>query len=144
MTRLLSIDPGGTSGWSIWSLSDVDPLELRDYGQIEGGVRGFLHWWEGREKSDIVIAENFVLDSRAIAHPDLSGVRILGALEVLAPGFISPRNSAMVHAPDPFLRKHGLYINGQRHARDSIRHAVSWAKTTKHRPTLERFWPRTH
>lgn len=143
--RLLCLDPGGCTGYAIFTLSDTDPLTLVEYGQIERGLEGFLDWWESRTPGefDVVVAENFILDQRREVSPELVGLRILGALKVLFPGFLSPRNQMMKHAPDPFLRKHGLYVNGMKHARDAIRHGVAWAKVTKrHRPTIEKFWPR--
>lgn len=144
MTTLLAIDPGVTTGYALCAFTDSDPLTLVEAGQIDRGVDGFVDWWQERwadDAPDFVVAEDFVDDGRT-QKPNLMPLRILGALRVLHPGFISPRNTAMKHAPDPFLRKHGLYINGQRHARDAIRHAWAWVKVTKHRPSIERYWGR--
>lgn len=142
MKRLLCVDPGGTTGWAIFDYSDTEPLTLRDCGQIERGLTGFLDWWEGREVHfcDVVVAEDFVLDQRTVS-PELVPLRILGALAVLHPGFIAQRNVMMKHAPDSALRRFGLYVNAQRHARDAIRHGLAWAKTTAHRPSIEKYWP---
>ena len=105
---------------------------------------GFVDWWYrywGDARPDTVVAETFIQDGRTV-RPNLTPLRVLGALAVLHPGFIERRNDQMKHAPDSFLRRHGLFLPGQKHARDAIRHGVAWAKTTKHRPTIEHYWPR--
>ena len=63
--QLLAIDPGVSTGWSLWRYSDTEPLEHLDHGTVHGGLHGFIDWWvstqsgaHGRE----VVAEDFILD----------------------------------------------------------------------------------
>lgn len=142
MTILLALDPGGTSGWSFWSYSATEPLTHIDHGQISGGNIGFVEWWNDTNGGDPdeVVAEIFVNDHRT-ADPDLTPLRIEGALDVLFPGWIGQRNVMKAHADDLFLKRVGLWWPGEQHARDSARHAVALMKVRRHIPTMRRFWP---
>ena len=141
MTLLRALDPGKTTGWSEWHYDAMTTLTLLDYGQISGGSRGLIAWWQSRPEPDEVVAETFVDDHRTMS-PDLTPVRIEGALDVLFPGWIGQRNSYKAHADDVMLKRTGLWFVGQPHATDSGRHALAFQKTRRHLPTIERYWPR--
>ena len=139
MTRILALDPGGTTGWALFRLPDDDPIYLIDCGQVVGGNDRFIRWW-GTVEHDLVVSETFRLDGRT-RYPDITPLRIEGALDVLSPGWHGQANVMKAHAPDDLLKKHGLWIRGQRHSRDAIRHGLAYAKMHKHLPTLAKFWP---
>ena len=145
MTTLLALDPGFTTGWSFHRYDAVTPLTLLSHGQIVGGNRGFIDWWNAREKTwDEVVAETFVDDHRT-SSPDVTPLRIEGSLDVLWPEWIGQRNFMKLHARDDMLKASGLWLKGQPHATDSVRHALALMKTRRHEPTLRRYWPaRTH
>lgn len=141
--NLLSLDPGGLTGWSIWTLGDDKPLKLIECGQTPGGVGGFIDGWRGMLPTfDLVVSESFRLDGRT-PKPDVTPLKIEGALLALRDGqpVTFQANTYKSHAPDDLLKRHGLYKKGQPHAVDAIRHAVAWAKTRGHRPTIELLWP---
>lgn len=139
--RLLALDPGKTTGFAFASIFDNEPLTILSTGQISGGLDGFISWCRrSGDTADTVIAEGFRLDSRTV-KPDTTPLLILGALRVLRPDFITQMNTAKVHAPDSALKRWGMWLPGQQHARDAIRHLVAYAKLTHHRPTLEALWP---
>lgn len=148
MTRLLALDPGGTTGWSYWEYTPTEALSLLDRGQIQGGIDGFVQWW-GRPYGpqhlgmvDEIVAESFVNDNRTV-HPDLTPKEIEGALKMAWGGpLIFQRNSYKLHADDVMLKRSGLWFRGQEHARDSARHALALQKVRRHIPTIERYWPR--
>lgn len=137
MRTLLALDPGGTTGWSFWKYDAVTPLLHVDHGMIRGGLDGFIRWWADTNGGDPdeVVSETFVLDGRT-AQPDVTPLKIEGALSVLFPGWIGQRNFAKAHAPDDLLKVKGLWWPGQPHAVDSARHAVAYLKTRRHAPTL--------
>lgn len=140
MTTLLSLDPGGSTGWSVWTYDAVTPLRLVEYGTITGGLRGFLDWFNSPAGDlDEIVAEDFILDGRT-ARPDTTPLEILGALEALVwasgPPLIRQRNFMKNHAPDDLLKRLGLWWPGKGHDRDSARHALALLKTRKHAPTL--------
>lgn len=137
---LLSLDPGGTTGWSLWRLSDTEPLTYIMSGQISNGVRGFIEWWADKPlEPDIVVAETFRLDGRT-PRPDVTPLKIEGALAVLFPDWHGQPNTMKVHATDAFLKANGFWLPGKQHARDSVRHALAYAKLHRHEPTLRALW----
>ena len=140
MTLLRALDPGKTTGFSEWHYDAITPLTLLDHGQISGGSRGLIAWWQSRPEPNEVVAEIFIDDHRTMS-PDLTPVRIEGALDVLFPGWIGQRNFSKLGATDECLRRSDLWIVGQQHSRDSIRHALSYMKARKHVPTIKRYWP---
>ena len=142
MNTLLALDPGGTTGWSRWSYDAFTPLRHIDHGQIAGGLVGFVKWWEKQDECDIdeVVSESFVLDGRTTA-PDVTPLRIEGALAVLWPGVIYQRNSYKAHAPNEKIKALGLWWRGEPHAVDTARHALALMKVRKHMPTLRWAYP---
>lgn len=50
MTYILSIDSGLSTGWVLGRYSSVEPWARLAFGQIEGGVNGFLEWWRSEGK----------------------------------------------------------------------------------------------
>lgn len=150
MTTLLALDPGGHTGWSSWTYGPTTPLTLLEHGQIADGLAGFVRWSRAYLEEvvpDELVSESFVLDGRT-ASPDVTPLRIEGAIEALfaAEGvpIIFQRNVMKSGITDDRLRASGLWIKGQQHARDSIRHAIVSMKVRKHVPTINRFWPRNH
>lgn len=147
MTLLLALDPGGTTGWSIWQYDALTPAMPFEHGQITGGVQGFVEWWREHERDiepdvDEVVSESFVLDGRTVS-PDVTPLRIEGALSVLWPhGVIYQRNTFKAHAPDATLKRLGFWWRGEQHARDSARHALAFLKVRKHLPTVRAYWGR--
>ena len=141
MTTLLSLDPGGSTGWSLWHYDATTPLRHLDHGTITGGLRGFLDWFDVPAGGPgEIVAEDFILDGRT-ARPDTTPLEILGALEALvwASGtpLIRQRNFMKAHAPDGLLKRLDLWWPGAGHDRDSARHALALLKTRKHAPTLK-------
>lgn len=142
MTKLLALDPGGTTGWSFWQYSPVTPLTLIEYGQAPNGAPGLRDFILAFNKTvDEVVAETFVLDGRT-QFPDITSKRCEGVLDVLFPDWIGQRNTYKAHADDLLLKRHGWWFKGMDHARDSARHAVALLKTRKHMPTLRMLYPR--
>lgn len=143
MRRLvLSLDPGETTGWSLWEHDALTPLRLIEYGMIPGGLQGVLKWWAEsfpaqrfRTYGGELVAEDFVLDGRTLI-PNTTPLEILGALEVLWPGYTRQRNVMKAHVPDAMLKHLGLWWKGAGHDRDSARHAIAYMKVKRHAPTL--------
>lgn len=142
MTRILALDPGVTTGWAEFDLRDDAPLEHVAHGMIPGGLAGFHAWWRARDEGQwgIVIAEDFHLDGRTMA-PDTTPLDILGALQVLRPDLIRQQNTSKRVAPDSLLKRIGLWWPGAGHDRDALRHAIAYARSIRHMPTIRGFWP---
>ncbi|OJU44467.1 MAG: hypothetical protein BGN98_13870 [Microbacterium sp. 69-7] len=139
MTTLLALDPGGTTGYSLWEYTAITPLTLIHKGQISGGLDGFIAWSAGMHPEEVV-AETFRLDGRTV-KPDVTPLRIEGALSVIWPHWIGQPNTMKVHADDVFMKRAGLSFRGMPHATDSARHALALMKVRRHVPTIKRYWP---
>jgi hypothetical protein len=141
---ILSLDPGGTTGYAIIEVSEDTELEVLKMGQIKNSLKGFLdfHWdvlddW----KIDKIVCESFNL-REGIYGADLSAVYIIGALEALYPTIeINYQEPALKPLCDnDRLKRLGLYIPGKEHAMDAVRHGVIHLRNLKHMPTLEKGW----
>lgn len=143
-TTLLALDPGGTTGWSTWAYDALTPLRHIEHGMIPNGKDGFIEWaLRRRGEFDEVVSESFVLDGRADSRAiDVTPLRIETAIDMIFGRWgdgvpvIYQRNVMKAHAPDQLLREKDLWWPGAGHDRDSARHAIAWAKTTRHMPTL--------
>lgn len=146
MTIILGLDPGISTGWSLWSYDESHAPQHLDHGIIGEGVRGFVRWWESGGAlhngayPDEVVAESFRLDGRT-DFPEVMPLRIEGALAVLWPNTHFQPNTAKLHLSDRKMKELGLWWPGAGHDRDSMRHVFAWLKINRHRPTLE-LWRR--
>lgn len=139
MTTLLALDPGGSSGFSRWFYDDTTVLTHIEHGTVPGGVDGFVRAWNDGVFGEFeeIVSESFILDGRT-ASPDVTPLRIEGALVALWPGYVFyQRNLLKRLASDDLLKRTGLWWPGKGHDRDSARHALALMQTRKHRPTLE-------
>ena len=142
MTRILSFDPGGTTGWALIEY-DENQSTLLDYGQITGGYKGFKEFYlNSRGIADIIVCESFSL---RLGHQsvNLEPCYVIGVLYALAdrPVIFYPP-SYKVFCDNDALKRLGFYIKGKQHARDAIRHAVAFLRVEiNHIPTMKKGWP---
>lgn len=143
-TKILSIDPGGTTGVAIISFSAKTEPVISYFEEIPGGLHGFMDWYRGSKKFmswDIVVCENFTLRQN-VKFPDLSPVYIIGALESLEwPNEIvyqAPAQKSLCN--DARLKLMKMHKPGKGHANDAIRHAIIYLRNKKHLPTLMLGW----
>lgn len=141
---LLTLDPGGTTGYTVMVVSEDEPAEIVRSGQIQGGLKGFLDFhWDVLEdiKIDKVICESFSL-REGIYGADLTPTYIIGALEALYPTteliYQEPKLKPL--CDDSRLKRLGLYIPGKPHMMDAVRHGIIYLRNKKHSPTLELGW----
>jgi hypothetical protein len=142
--RVLSLDPGGTTGYAISTFDDNSPLVIERSGQIKNSLSGFLDFhWDVLESEDIdlIVCENFEL-REGVYGADLSPVYIIGALEALYPvipiWYQAPYQKPLVD--DDRLKKLAIYEPGKPHRNDAVRHMVIYLRNTKHTPTLMAGW----
>lgn len=137
---ILTLDPGGTTGWAYGRFHATGPYECLDHGMIPDGIDGFIQWWRESgyecDNPDLVVSESFQL--RGVVNPDITPLRIEGALSVLRPGVIYQPPAAKMHAKDAVLRRYGLWWPGAGHDRDAARHALAYLKLQNHTPTMEK------
>lgn len=139
---LLALDPGLSTGYSIWSYDAETPLTHVEHGTIPGGVRGVKAWWRSREHTwEAVVCESFRLGDDT-EKPEVDPLRTEGLLIGLWDGLlVFQSRDRKVAVPDRTLKRLGFWWKGKGHDRDSARHAIIFMRAVEHRPTIEAFWP---
>lgn len=141
--KLISFDPGGTTGVAIVQYSDTEPPRLDSAFQIENGLEGFVYWARQIDWSefDAIVCESFILRP-SVKFPDLSPVYIIGAMEALISTEIAyqPPSSKPL-CPDDLLKRIEFYTRGRPHANDATRHAIIYLRNKRNMPALRFCWP---
>lgn len=144
MALILSLDPGGTTGYALLGVKEDEGALVYRSGQIKDSLKGFLDFhWDVLEDMPItkIICESFTL-REGIYGADLSPVYIIGALEALYPTieivYQEPKLKPL--CDDDRLKRLGLHEPGKPHRNDAIRHAVIYLRNNKHMPTLFAGW----
>jgi len=125
-TRVLSLDPGGTTGWCL-----VVDGELVDLGQLPGDVVR-LHDLITETQPTVVVAESFRLYpgmAQKLRWSNLPVPILLGAVELSCrlreiPFVLQTPRAAKQKYPDDVLKEIGWYRRKGKHSRDAIRHAA--------------------
>lgn len=159
---LLAIDPGESTGWSLWAVPDDAPMMRLEYGLVHGGRAGFQAW--SREhlaalRLDIIVCERFNPHlGYGGAAKDYTPLYIEGQLDIISEALaievIWQDTSMKDLCRDAVLKREGLYIQpaqakvdeailwqDARDVNDSMRHALAWAKAIDHDPTVRAYWP---
>lgn len=168
MAKLLWLDPGGTTGWCVMvvhpdaldtpDVSILDELALVRWGQIPGAGMG-------DESEDLAISrvletllawpgcaygtESFRLRQFTKDSELLTPVRIQAVVKYVMWagrwGRLWEQQPALAKstAPDAQLKAWGLYdSHSGPHARDAVRHAITFLRRCKEREALRRMaWP---
>ncbi|MNO70446.1 hypothetical protein D3C76_613280 [compost metagenome] len=127
---LLSLDPGETTGWSVF----IDG-KLHEAGQAKTFTGG---WQEIDDLFDyvrptMVIYENYRVYEHKLsrhANSEVYTLRLVGVIEYLCevkykiPYYNQMAHQAKGFVSDEKLKAWNMYQTGQKHARDSIRHGI--------------------
>lgn len=143
-SRVLCLDPGGTTGAALIEYNEENEPTVLFTKQINNGLQGFLNWhWDELELLDFdtIVCESFTL-REGVYGVDLSPVYIIGALEALYPlhDIIYQAPSTKPLCDDERLKNMGLYEPGRGHAMDALRHGIIYLRNKKHKPTLQLGW----
>lgn len=126
---LLSLDPGHTTGYAIFK-----DLELIESGQLdtkeqEEWINTLKPLFQKHRYTEVVFEDYRVYKWRVQqhAHSELHTSKLIGAIQAvcLYEGLTyhkQPASVAKDFCNDQKLREWGFYVEGQRHARDAIRH----------------------
>lgn len=125
--RYISIDPGETIGYSVWN-----GTERVEQGEL--GITEFLHKLEEKVgELDLIIYESYALrrsSAKAMIGNEFETPQVIGIIKWIAykAGIPTVKQSPAQKKffGDDRLKKLGLYDRGQRHSRDSVRHALYW------------------
>jgi hypothetical protein len=146
VNKIISFDPGGTTGVAIVSYAADSNPELIEAFQVENGLEGFILWARNIDwtEFDTVVCESFTLRT-GVKFPDLSPVYIIGALEAMLDSFNATvayqAPSSKPICDDKLLKKISFYTVGRQHANDATRHAIIFLRSKRHLPTLKMCWP---
>lgn len=139
--RLLSLDPGGTTGAALVSF-DESQLELESAWQIPDGLTGFLSWQKTFDtRIDLIVCESFTLRP-GVHGANIEPTYIIGALTALYQGteLVMQEPKLKPLCDDKRLKEMGLYRKALPHGNDAIRHAIIYLRNKKHLPTLRKGW----
>lgn len=156
---IVSIDPGGTTGWSVMAVHPealchpdvaiLHNIEHWSHGQITGPeddqaaeILGLIDTWPGCA----VLFEDFILRTSVTSREVLSPVRITARVEFglyLSGGqrvWKQMPSEAKAVATDERLKQWGFYerAGGMEHARDADRHGLVWLRKCKPREFMRR------
>jgi len=130
MRHILSIDPGGTTGFC-HGLYDGDKLVLTPGQQRfnESELYSFLE--ENWQKNFYLIYEKFHYRNRARPGLDLTPTRLIGVIELFCQKegityFAQMPSEAMGYWTDDQLKRFQVYVKGLQHGRDAMRHLLQW------------------
>lgn len=134
--RLLALDPGETTGWSVWadgSILDWGQLDTKDQYQ-----KTLMAFFEFHQPTHVVCEDYKVYEHKLKQHTwaSLHTPQLIGAVKMLAvqnnlPMHLQMASMAKGFCTDDKLRRWGIYQPGMRHARDSIRHACYYLLLNK-------------
>lgn len=141
-TRLImTFDPGETTGTSIWqdcTLHWAGQLDTREVRECCVPLRQYIRDW----KPALVVIEEYRVYGHKTddhAHNDMHTSRLIGCMEGILtfegiPYIMQTASMAKRFCNDEKLKDWGFWREGQRHARDAIRHGAYYfcfGKSTK-------------
>lgn len=134
---ILALDPGETTGWAVFTVVNGN-VQLDAAGQIstwpmENAVTNFNYLYDTFIIDHTVHELYAVYEWKAQDHSwsQVPTLRVIGCLEticILKDQVYSSQTAQIAKnfCTDEKLKGWGLWIPGQRHARDAIRHACYW------------------
>jgi len=158
---IMGIDPGESTGWSLWALEPDLPIQRLEYGLIHGGLKGFVSFMEirlGRLHPTTIACEKFNENDGRVALGSLVPLPIEGAIYAMASALgielVMQPTSMKDLCRDSVLKEFGLYITNAearenphikwkdaRDVNDSQMHVLAFAKSINHEASVEAFWP---
>lgn len=144
MLTTIGLDPGGTTGWAV---TQTPPSSFRGTNGVLAGMKMECGQFEGssNEQTDQIIDLIFSYVEPAVVMEDfelrqlqveLSPVEIAAKVEyelhrealdgLLIPYFLQKASLAKNTVTNERLKRWGLWVPGQRHARDGIRHCITF------------------
>jgi hypothetical protein len=137
--KILSLDPGGTTGVCVGGYADNHLKLLVDQkqwtvGMLYGYLGDFLNDNSRGSQPIHVIYEDFSYRNRARTGLDLTPVKLIGIIELYREWyepFVSfTKQSAAAGKgfyTDEKLKDLNVYATGKQHGRDATRHLLQWA-----------------
>lgn len=131
-SSLLAFDPGHTTGWAMFDYYRLWEAGQLDTDSIEKATHAIGALFDEMQPRVVVMEDYRVYKWRAQHHigSEMLTTRVIGCIETIAVqrfiGMIAkqPANVAKGFCTDAKLREWGFYKEGEKHARDAIRHGA--------------------
>jgi hypothetical protein len=150
----LYVDPGMTTGLSLWSYREDAPIQRLDYWAVPLGMIGMETWMSsklGRLRPDLTVCERFdrneIVPGVVLEPLPIEGL-LYGACMALGLELEMQERVVKAMCSDETLKRSGLWLTGDdvghidaRDVNDTQRHALGRAKAHGHIPTIEAYWP---
>lgn len=132
MRRVIALDPGGTTGWAMYTEYTSEAIVKFDYGQI-GPYEHHVQLWQLLEGSagyeTEIVCESF--EYRNTARPGLVlvskeyiGITKLACLKMNMKFTEQTASKAKGFVRDAHLKRLGLWSSNYVHAMDAMRHMI--------------------
>lgn len=148
---ILSIDPGETTGWSTWNrdelLSSGEEATInKESRRLQLDLTRLYYGEDDTVLWDAIVCEDYLVYAHKVdrhVHSRVETLRVIGAFEILAlmddvPLYYQTAAMAKGFVTDDKLKEWGFYSRGNKHARDSMRHALYFMLVTNYKIALER------
>jgi len=130
--KLLSIDPGETTGWALFEKG-----KLTQHGHLDikkDGLKIINETFVFRDFIDHMVIEDYKVYPKNLKDHSLSALvtpRLIGSFEYFAMLHFIPityqmAGTAKGFVTDDKLKQWGYWIVGEKHSRDAIRHGCYW------------------
>ena len=132
MVKVISIDPGGTTGFTYAQIKDDGTMEAYPFqavDDVDDLWRRLAHF-----APNIIIIEDFEYRNKARAGLDLTPVQLIGVTRLYwlteptgkAQIFTQKASYGKAYYSDNMLKKYGFYKRALGHGMDSLRHLLQW------------------
>lgn len=124
MNYVIAIDPGGTSGFALWTKDD--PIVVNQFSFTTAGLYRFLQ----ATMPDVIVCESFVYITKQ-SHADLIPVEMIGVIKMYAEVsqcrlvFQRPHIGKAFWTDDK-IKAIGLWAKGKPHGCDALRHLLTY------------------
>lgn len=146
--KILAVDPGGTTGFTLWQEwpEDAGQSSIQTWMEEDAlkavddvnYVRAGYGYPDGRRGLNAIVCENFIIGAGTIKKSregSNTAIEIIGALRWLAykeqTPFVTQNPGDVTYIDDAKLKRLGWYTAGPDHARSSTRHLVHYLLTIK-------------
>ena len=124
--KILSIDPGETTGYAFVEVSFKNHITIIAHGEVSypEGIRELIHS-AFFEEADVVIVEDFIIRRPLIGDKAIAS-KIIGAFEVNVKEsqLVLQQPSEKQRAPDRLFSRYGMERTSSNHVDDALRHII--------------------
>jgi hypothetical protein len=129
--RLVSFDPGSTTGTASFHGLVLHKAVQLNTSRMDIALEQYTMWFDEQQPTEVVMEDYRVYANKIQQHANssLETPRLIGMIETLCfqrkvPFHKQPAGTTKQFCTDEKLKTWGMYLRGQQHARDAVRHAA--------------------